>query len=217
MAIRLTANSVPIDLQGYLHPSDAANGWLIWAPNGGEYVCPPQSKADQFRARVRQNLAGASIPSKYLNIIRDNDPEGRARALLRELVGEDEYRRYVTKGFTVVRGKTGLVYKIAYGQPIKCYAPGTNGKYVQYQSLCVVFKDHGMPPTDQVIMQRLLVKNDEFGLRSVANISKLCDDSAVRLGDAADMIRKAMSSRIREVISHAPGIAGGRIVAGATA
>jgi hypothetical protein len=158
---------------------------------GSAYYRPPPSAADQFRDRIRSQLQGTA-KSRFLNIVKKNDPEGRARELLREMVDESDFRRYVTRGFLTVRGKTGLVYQIAYGMPIRCLAPGPNGKYREFESLCVIFKQPGLPPTDQVVMQKLMVQHDEFGLRSIANVSRMCNENDVVLGtEALAAIRKA--------------------------
>lgn len=136
------------------------------------YLTPP-TRTDLMRARIRAQMAGANVPSKYLSIVKDSDPEGKARGLLREMIGLEAYREYLRRGFVMVRGRSGLLYKVMRGTATQCIevmGRTMDGGYGTVESLCVVFQDSNLPPTDSVIMRVLMCRYDEFGLRARANV-----------------------------------------------
>lgn len=155
--------------------TDAADfsGFVVrtdWATWDGQSVS--LSKADAERYRMRDQLrSNRKFQSKYLNIVKDATPEGKARRLLRDLVGEGAFKQYLKRGFVTVQGPSGLLYQVSPGY-ITSYAKTKSGKYRRCEGMCVVFKNQGLPPTDAVIMRMLLCQRDEFGLRSYANIIK---------------------------------------------
>jgi hypothetical protein len=103
--------------------------------------------------------------------------ELRARELLAEMIGWDAYVQYLKRGFIVCKGRTGLLYVIYGGhRMIDCYHQ-VDGKYKIQERICIKFKDlydsptcGPLPFTDGVIMRKLLVEYDEFGLRKLANV-----------------------------------------------
>jgi hypothetical protein len=132
----------------------------------------------EMRSRIRSQLA-CKFNTKHLNIVKETTPEAKARGLLREMIGDKAFLQYVKKGFITVRGRTGLMYKVS-PSGIWSYAPKPDGKYDHFEYICIVFKQHGIPPTDAVIMRKLLIEHDEFGLRKAANVSKRNSSSIFR-------------------------------------
>lgn len=97
-----------------------------------------------------------------------NDDEQRARGLLREMIGDEEFRQYLRRGFIVVKGKSGMRYVVRGGySTIACYTQDPDGKYRVKERLCLQF-DHEMAHTDGVIMRKLYIENDEFYLRKIS-------------------------------------------------
>lgn len=136
----------------------------------------PLTKAQRFRQRIRDQLRGAGVPrqKRYLDHVKEGDPEFKARGLLRELIGEHHFRNYMRRGFIMVQGRSGLLYKIMRGcasQSIRSYGRTKNGKWAPFENICIIFKKNGLPPTDSVIMRMMMCQRDEWGLRSMANVS----------------------------------------------
>lgn len=95
-------------------------------------------------------------------ITRHNPPvcktpaELKAQKTLRDLISEKEWRRYLTNGFIMVRGKSGLHYQLFADQRNIQVWKNNNKTY----SICIhTFK--GCPPTDHVINCKLLIEFDE--------------------------------------------------------
>ena len=169
----ITADSVTsVDTSYYLY-SDSISTESVTT----SYYChadgmsPSQiffSNKDLFRHRLKNQLI-ITRKSRGLPRFDESTPEGRARALLREMVTEREFLRYLKRGCVTVIGKTGLRYEV-YGETIDVYAKTVDGKYKKVESICLVFKDHAnLPPTDKVIMRKLMIEADEFGMRSISN------------------------------------------------
>ena len=124
---------------------------------------------------------------------------GPARRLLRSLIGEKAYKDYIRRGWITVRGRSGLYYRIG-PQGIKVYAPAANGEgHKAFEHLCLVFKDHGPPPTDSVIMRKIMVETDKFELRKKSNITRLCDLSQVRLDAIGLMLAEEYERKKRGI------------------
>lgn len=162
-------------------------GWTIGgtAYYGNSFA---RSKEDMLREKIRQQLNppiyferdGQKILLKDKDLwdVQQTPEENRARGLLREMVGEEAMRRYLKRGFLMVKGNSGVLYKIYGGNPsarnrglIESYIknPAT-GTFTPFEAFCIQFKDTGLPHTDAVIMRKLLVENDEFGMRKMANV-----------------------------------------------
>lgn len=137
---------------------------------GTERWSPEEVRRIEMRSRIRTQLS-SKFNTKHLNIVKENTPEDKARGLLREMIGDKAFLQYIKKGFITVRGRTGLMYKVS-PTGVWSYAPRPDGKYDQFEYICIVFRQSGIPPTDAVIMRKLLIEHDEFGLRKAANVSK---------------------------------------------
>jgi len=86
-----------------------------------------------------------------------------ARTTLRRVIGDEQFRKLLSKGFITVRAPSGKVYQIFPAHGITNVYE--NGK--QIESLCVVLKA-GFPPTDSIIMRYLMILNNEEEFRSKA-------------------------------------------------
>jgi hypothetical protein len=130
------------------------------------------------RELIRFSWRGLQIfvkPAKNDELMRHNcdEAEWRARGLLREMIGQEEFARYMKRGFITCKGKSsGHIYVIRGGRATVECLHWDGKKFVLTEKLCVQFTND-LPHTDGVIMRKLFVENDEFSLRSVSNISKI--------------------------------------------
>ena len=95
--------------------------------------------------------------------------ELKARETLREMILESEYRRYITNGFIMVKGQSGVWYQIfnpRFGKP-RSYKDGK-----PFETICI-HTDNECPPTDHVINCKVMVEIDEETFRKGSNISKV--------------------------------------------
>lgn len=143
------------------------------------YNALPPTPREALRAQIRSQLAGR-FPSSHLPRVNVESPESRARRLLESMIGRERFRKYLARGFVTARGRSGLLYKIT-PSGMTSYAEDERGGLGKAEYLCVHFRDPGMPPTDRVIMRLLMAEHDEFGLRRVANISRLAHGGATLL------------------------------------
>ena len=136
---------------------------------------PPLSAADRYRAMILRNMnPDLNSRNKDLMASNGNPAEMRARKLLRDLVGDDAFRRYLVRGFIVCHGPSGVVYRVHGGHGmVYSFTRSAEGKLEIFERFCVQFKDPALPFTDAVIMRKLLVENDEFGLRASSIVSKV--------------------------------------------
>ena len=139
---------------------------------GNDFQCYERSEAEKFRDKIRANLAPNIITkNKQLWGIELSDEELRARSLLLELIGAEAFKRYLRKGFIMVTGRSGTLYKISGGHNrIVSYKKNIEGQLQPYEEFCVVFSAYDLPFTDGVIMRKLLVEHDEFSLRKRSNV-----------------------------------------------
>lgn len=158
------------------------------ATDSNYQFCVQPTKAEMMREKIRANMSGIRMPYKYLNIVKESDPEAKARGLLREMIGDVAFRNYVTRGFILVKGRSGLLYKIQRqhgASAIQTMAKTKDGSMKPYENICIVFQDSKLPETDVVIMRMLLCMHDEFGLRSMANVWPASRDVDFELSDIA--------------------------------
>ena len=141
----------------------------------GDWGVPPLSKVDQFRAKIKGNLRPSiEATNGYLMDLNNDPAERRARQLLSDLISREEFRRYLVRGFIMVRGRSGLLYKVYGGyKQMVSYKQNAAGGYEPFESFCIVFQNSKMPATDWVIMRKLLIDNEEFKLHKLANVSRI--------------------------------------------
>jgi hypothetical protein len=121
----------------------------------------PNKKA-LLKEKIRQNLLIRTV-SRSLN--RAVSPEEqRARDSLRDLISEQDWRRYVTNGFIMVKGYD-CWYQIFNEGNIKVYRKGKHT-----HSICI-HTDQSCPPTDHVLNMKLLVEIDEAQIWRGGNIT----------------------------------------------
>jgi hypothetical protein len=164
---------------------------ITWTTNGnatytaadwGNYVVTdlkPRSVKDLMRDAMKRRSSPA-IHVKREGIGQTTDVrEMRARATLRRVVGDEQFKRFLKSGFVTVKGKSGLVYQIK--QRTHMVTAYEKGKAVE--RLCV-FLAGEFPPTDQIIVLYLMFLNNETQVRATANISNLREreNGGLRIG-----------------------------------
>lgn len=148
----------------------------LYVTSGATSISFGFSRREELLFNIRRNLEVAYRASNSSLMSVNHDPaELRARRLLADMLSEEEFRRYLIRGFIIVRGKSGIIYKIS-TEIITSYVKNTKtGKYAPFETFCIVFKDSSLPPTDAVIMRKILIETDEFGMRKKANVSKVTE------------------------------------------
>jgi len=85
---------------------------------------------------------------------------------LREVITEEEYKRYLRTGFLSVRAASGLVYQIRRGRPHIRVWDGNR----KVEEICTYIFDKEVPPTDGVLAFKTIVETDEAELRKIGNV-----------------------------------------------
>ena len=136
----------------------------------------PLSAKEVKRAQIREQLSPAIINHRGErrrsewggpDFSKATPAEMNALRLLRSLLPTEEWRRYLCHGFVVVRGKSGLVYRIHRGQSHVVVLRGRH----KVAELCIATSRHiGVPPTDDVITRKVMIECDELSVWHGANI-----------------------------------------------
>jgi hypothetical protein len=130
----------------------------------------PLSKEEQVKQAVKQMVRKRLTPEErrhrqYLEAMK-TPQEQKARDSLRDILSENDWRRYVTNGFVMVRGPSGKFYQVfANRSHTQVFEKGKN-----VASLCI-HSDASCPPTDHVINMKLLIEMDEALVWHGANIT----------------------------------------------
>lgn len=150
-----------------------------------------KTKEELFREKLQANLRPEIVTkNQQLWGLKLTEEELRARTLLYDLVGDLEFRRYLRKGFIMVTGKSGTMYKISGGHNrIVSYKRANTGRFMPFEEFCVVFSQYNLPFTDGVIMRKLLVEHDEFSLRKKSNVFQVGEPG--KFGTATPAILRA--------------------------
>jgi hypothetical protein len=94
-----------------------------------------------------------------------------ALEMLREMITEAEYRKYLTQGFILVKSASGKVYQV-FREPGSKISVWSNGKLIE--KLCIQIKQEiKAPPTDRVIAFKTIIEVSESQLRNLSNVFKM--------------------------------------------
>ncbi len=116
--------------------------------------------------KIRNNLVSILVKSRaedYRNIPKN---EWCAIETLREMITEAEFRKYITHGFILVKGKKGHIYQIFKNRDHTIV--WEKGKVIE--EVCVRIKDKKIPPTDNVIAFKILIETSEDEFRKLGNV-----------------------------------------------
>lgn len=122
------------------------------------------------RAQLRAQMSPTRKAVRADNVSFENcsGPELVALQLLKKMLDEDAWRKYLKYGFVLVEGESGLVYQIRRNEwHVLVYLRGE-----MVAELCVGLANrHYMPPTDEVIARKLIVECDEADIWRRANVT----------------------------------------------
>jgi hypothetical protein len=127
------------------------------------------------RDRMRRNMMVKMGRSRTFS--KDTPQELRAQTLLRDMISEAEWRRYVTNGFLMVKGASGRWYQVFRdGRHIQVFERGQ-----RIASICI-HSDQKCPPSDHVINMKVLIEIDEEEVWKGGNVHRR-DAGFVTLGN----------------------------------
>lgn len=87
---------------------------------------------------------------------------------LREMISEQEYRKYIKYGFILATNDKGDVYQIFRNDPhTKVWR---NGKIIK--EVCVRIRDRKIPPTDNLIAFKTMIETDSNEFEKMGNVYK---------------------------------------------
>ncbi len=162
--------------------------------SGGDFSLSESIKSDSDAwVRMGSNFGKSDTNfRRRMNLLPGADvskSENKARLLLKRLIGEIEFRRYLKNGFVMYRGRSGYTYQIF---------PGGGATRIRHMgtpiaSVCVIFTTHLFPPTDYLIMRLLLLEDSEVGFRNE------CDDYGMCFNAEPLPEQKERSGRILKI------------------
>lgn len=123
------------------------------------------TKEEEIKFRFRKNLSPA-IQSRA-NPIR-NIPENEKVAIetLREMITEEQLRKYLRYGFVLIKGKSGDTYQIFRNSShTKVWRGGT-----LVREVCIRLTDSQIPMTDRVIAHMAMIEADEDAFHKTGNV-----------------------------------------------
>ena len=131
-------------------------------------------KQDMFVNRMRRNLIepgkvnhrGDAVRARMFAPDYSSESELTALSLLKSLVDARQWRQYLTYGFVMVRGKSGLQYQVRRGRShVRVFS--RYGRLLA--ELCLNPKTN-VPPTDHAVMKLLMLQSGESGFWGRANV-----------------------------------------------
>lgn len=141
-------------------PDTSTTFWPV--PTFPLYTAPPKEVPLNHRARPRR----AERAPDWATVTPE---EQTALRLLRGLVHETEWRRYLKDGHIQATGPSGLLYVIHHSTHRRIQA-WHRGQLIA--ELCIHLKGWtGKPPTDEVVAKLLMAEMDELDLWRRANIT----------------------------------------------
>lgn len=124
------------------------------------------TKNDYITHSIRSNLY-PSIESRSFTIRKVSPAEERAIEMLREMITEAEFQKYLKYGFILVKGQSGDIYQIFRQE--RHTKVWRNGQCIE--EICVRLK--GVPYTDHVVAFKVMIESSEIEFKSFGNVYKL--------------------------------------------
>lgn len=138
-------------------------GWIT-VSDSGSVTWARFDKSRILKEAIRHRMSPRIGKAMAAEICR-SVPEGKAQLLLREILTEDEFFRYIRRGWVSRMAASGKVYHIPLQGRIKIY---DGGKHVE--NLCIhVVND--VPPSDRMFTLVTLLDFDEEAFRASGNLS----------------------------------------------
>ena len=167
-----TATGINVSGSGWISIPQTQSGWLVSENLTKEQFeeVRRESRRSQFRARMRAQIEGGG-PNLFSKRHRADfssvsQPEIVALQLLKKMLPEEEWKRYLRYGFIIVQSQiTGLDYQIfRAGGHILVYRRGK-----KMAELCI-HVDYKCPPSDRVIAKKIMLEATELEVWLKSNI-----------------------------------------------
>lgn len=139
-----------------INVGDALGANLVWSGSTWGEIKPTRARG---RSVVRRNHRGLQPRAVNVDFSTATPEEITALQLLRGLVGQDEFRRYLKYGFVMVQGQSGLRYQVKRGR----HVVDVWNERGRVDGICVYLQGR-FPPTDDVITRMLMAERDELEL-----------------------------------------------------
>lgn len=133
------------------------------------------SKKDMLRDHVRNVMRNNLMVKmgRSRSAVRTTNPnELKAQRTLRDHLTERAFRRYMTNGFIMVQGRSGLYYQIFNDRRHTMVYDKNNRKVGE---ICIN-TDSVCPPTDHVINIKTMVELDEISVWKGGNLKQFSED-----------------------------------------
>jgi hypothetical protein len=169
-----------------------------------------EQKRQRFKQMLKSQMAPAFINhrgGKVRSISRGAsfaDVQGNeivALGLLKSMIPDDVFKKYLKYGFVTVQGESGLTYQIQRkSHIIKVWSAGST-----VATLCVYVSNQSIPPTDDVVTKILICQCDEADIWKRANVSwKIANgvniaDITTRLGIPLPTTRSAFDLGLNNI------------------
>lgn len=155
----------------YFNGSIELRGNTIVSSSGfmNAFASQEEAKREGFRLKIRNQLIfvpkGKADP---VSNIKSN--EAVAIETLREMISEEEFKRFIARGFITVQGRSGKTYQIFRNNwHTKVWV---GGKLVE--EICVrISGSVKAPATDNLIAFKAMIEADEEEFRKIGNVYKL--------------------------------------------
>lgn len=141
---------------------------MLW--NGHIWIVDKRQKLkDQIHKQLLPNLInhkGERVRANKTDFRSAKENEIVALTLLRQMVSDEVFKKYLKYGFVTIKGASGLTYQIQRkSHLIKVWNLGN-----LVCTLCVYLRDQTIPPTDEVVAKMLICECDEIDIWRRANI-----------------------------------------------
>jgi hypothetical protein len=118
-----------------------ASGYIISSHHSYAW---PQETPEEKETRLKREAETAE---------RLKRAERKARGLLLDTIGKEEFKKYKKCGYVEVTGPSGTTYRLKPGERI--IVMGKDGKVSH--KLCLVYNDPKYPPTDLIVHEYLMI------------------------------------------------------------
>ncbi len=136
--------------------------------NNLELVSAEERHRRMVKWKIKSNLS-INIKTRANFYYRYPKSEWVAMETLREMITEQEFRKYLVYGFILVEGQSGKVYQIFRSQDhIKVWEKGN-----LVEELCVFLSNRQIPPTDKLIAFKTMIEANEKDIKILANVYRV--------------------------------------------
>lgn len=137
-----------------------ANTFEVIGDNGFEHIKSPIRYYQTF------NSLNIIIKSRADFTYNYSQEEWKALHLLREMISENDFRKYLKYGFILVKGASGDTYQIFRTRHhVKVWNKG-----VCIKEVCIYLTDKYIPKTDKIIAFKTIIETDEGSFLKMGNV-----------------------------------------------